>query len=110
MTRVLVLTTEPLPFRGLYSTGAGIRAWGLAKGLRASGLEVTAAMPHDVVQGKSIPDPVFYPEKNIFYRNELTSFVKNIAPDVIVFQHWGLMRELKENPCPIALDLAGPHL
>ncbi len=110
MTRVLVLTTEPLPYRGLPTTGAGLRAWGIAEGLRASRLDVTVAMPRDAVEGKNIEDPSFSPEKNTFSRNKLTEFVNNFSPEVIVFQHWGLMRELKHAPCPIALDLAGPHL
>lgn len=47
MPRVLVLTTEPLPLPGLPATGAGLRAWGLAQGLRAAGLDVTIMMPAD---------------------------------------------------------------
>jgi len=110
MTHVLLLTTEPLPFRGMITTGAGLRASGLAEGLRSAGLEVTVAMPHDAVQGKSIHDEAFSPEKNLFQRHLLTEFVNTTRPDVIVFQHWGLMNQLKQAPCPVALDLAGPHL
>jgi glycosyltransferase involved in cell wall biosynthesis len=110
MNRILVLTTEPLPFKGMPTTGAGLRAWGLAKGLIHSGLDVTAAMPLDVIAGKTITDETFSPEKNLFQRQELDAFVQKIKPDAIVFQHWGLMKELKGDYCPIALDLAGPHL
>jgi len=110
MTRVLVLTTEPLPYRGLSTTGAGLRAWGLYRGLAASGLDVIPAMPTDAIAGKTIEDPSFSSSRNLFSRNHLTDFVNEIEPDVIVFQHWGLIRHLQIAPCPIALDLAGPHL
>lgn len=110
MTHVLVLTTESLPYTGLPTTGAGLRAWGLAEGLRSAGLQVTLAMASDAVEGKTIHDPMFSPETNLFHRRDLTPFVNQVAPDVIVFQHWGIMKELKAASCPIALDLAGPHL
>ncbi|MBN1903397.1 glycosyltransferase, partial [Candidatus Sumerlaeota bacterium] len=110
MKRILVLTTEPLPFKGMSTTGAGLRAWGMAKGLAHSGLDVTAAMPMDVLSGKTIIDETFSPERNIFHRSELDVFVQKMKPDAIVFQHWGLMKELSGDYCPIALDLAGPHL
>ena len=110
MTHVLLLTTEPLPFRGMITTGAGLRAWGLAEGLRSAGLEVTVAMPQEAVEGKSIHDEAFSPKKNLFQRHLLDEFINTTKPDVIVFQHWGLMIHLKQTPCPVALDLAGPHL
>jgi glycosyltransferase involved in cell wall biosynthesis len=40
----------------------------------------------------------------------LTDFVRRLDPDVVVMQHWGLMRELERCAAPLALDLAGPHL
>lgn len=110
MTRVLILTTEPLPYRGMATTGAGLRAWGLAEGLRAYGLDVAIAMPSETIEGKTIDDPAFSQEDNIFKRALLSEFVNKINPDVIVFQHWGLMKELQSATCPLALDLAGPHL
>lgn len=110
MKRVLVLTTEPLPFKGMPTTGAGLRAWGIAKGLANSGLDVSAAMPMDLFAGKTITDETFSPDNNLFLRSELDAFIQKIKPDAIVFQHWGLMKELKGDYCPIALDLAGPHL
>jgi len=92
------------------TTGAGLRAWGLMQGLRSAGLNTDIAMPMDACAGKIITDPAFDAERNLFSRDRLTEFVRGRNPDVLVFQHWGLMRELKEATCPIALDLAGPHL
>ena len=110
MTRVLVLTTEPLPFEGMETTGAGLRAWGLAKGLESSSLEVIPAMPFNAFREKNVTDKNFSEDKNVFHRNRLTEFVNSVSPDVIVFQHWGMMRELEDVDIPIALDLHGPHL
>jgi glycosyltransferase involved in cell wall biosynthesis len=110
MSRVLVITTEPLPFKGLMTTGAGLRAWGIAEGLKNSGHDVTIGMPVECIEGKEINDPFFDKKKNVFIRSQLTEYCNAQKPDVIVFQHWGLMNELKTEPCPIAVDLAGAHL
>lgn len=114
MNRVLVVTTEPLPLPGRPATGAGLRAWGLAQGLRAGGLDVRLLMPRDADAtfggGERAPtatDPDWIVR---FDRTRLTERVAAENPDVIVMQHWGLMRELGEVDCPLAIDLAGPHL
>ncbi|MBI1293051.1 glycosyltransferase [bacterium] len=109
--RILVLTTDPLPLPGLPATGAGMRAWGLGLGLRAAGLgEVTIACAADAARGRSVPfDQI--PGVASFERSELDAFIASRNPDAIVFQHWGLMSEMKKKaPCPVAVDLAGPHL
>lgn len=110
MSHVLVLTTEPLPFKGMPTTGAGLRAWGLARGLESHGHDVIIAMSRENVEGFRIEDPSYSERKNTFQRNALSDFVRRIHPDVILFQHWGLMKHLDDAPCPVALDLAGPHL
>lgn len=109
--RILVVTTEPVPLPGMAATGAGLRAWGLAFGLRSAGFEnVTLAFAADAVRGRSV-DLTAVPGVMTFERSRLDEFVRDQAPDALVFQHWGLLRELRETPrCPIAIDLAGPHL
>src|SRR5690606_25675961 len=95
MKRVLVVTTEPLPLPGGLTTGAGLRAWGLAEGLRSSGLNVTIATPlegeqaHEQQAGLDPNSPVRF-----FNRSELGGLVTNEKPDVIVMQHWGLVYAL----------------
>ena len=107
--KTLVLTTEPLPFPGLVTTGAGLRAWGLARGLESAGISVEVVMPDDHLDGLD-PRQRTALEPHCFFRPELTEFVRKRSPDVIVLQHWGLMRELGYVDCPLAIDLAGPHL
>ena len=122
MTHVLVLTTEPLPVGNLPATGAGLRAWGLAQGLRSRGLEVTALMPSSAAatyapgaegegrQETGAPEPNRPDWVGTFDRPALREEVARRRPDVIVLQHWGLAAELGEVDCPLAIDLAGPHL
>jgi len=38
MARILVISGDILPYPGFPTTGAGLRAWGLAKGLESRGM------------------------------------------------------------------------
>ncbi len=104
--KILVLTTEPLPFPGRITTGAGLRAWGLARGLESAGFSVELAMPEEAAAGAGDGGSRI----GCFSRPLLTEFVRERSPDILVMQHWGLMRDLGEVEAPIAIDLAGPHL
>lgn len=110
MNHILVITTEPLPVPGGLTTGAGLRAWGLAEGLRSRGFPVTIATPLEGEQAHAqaknpTDDRVVY-----FVRAELGDAITRIKPDVIVMQHWGLMYAVPPVDCPLVIDLAGPHL
>jgi glycosyltransferase involved in cell wall biosynthesis len=109
--KILVLTTEPLPLPGMATTGAGLRAWSLAFGLRAAGhSNVVLAHAADATRGREAELPTI-PGIERFERGQLDDFIAGHAPRSIVFQHWGLMREMRREPsCPVAVDLAGPHL
>ncbi|MBN1516257.1 glycosyltransferase family 4 protein [Candidatus Sumerlaeota bacterium] len=106
---ILVLTTEPLPLPGRSVTGAGMRAWGLAQGLRARGLDAVVAMP---VPAGDPPDAKTLQQHGaaMFKRAELNAFARKMNPSAVVLQHWGLARELGDVDAPLAIDLAGPHL
>lgn len=110
MIHVLVITTEPLPVPGGLTTGAGLRAWGLAEGLRSRGFRVTLATPLEGEQAQAqaaqpTDDRVVY-----FARPDLPHAIAAAAPDVIVMQHWGLMYQVPQTEIPLVIDLAGPHL
>lgn len=108
--KLLVLTTEPVPLPGLATTGAGMRAWGLAFGLRAAGFpETVLGFAADSVRGVEIPKGVV-PGVLPFERGELAAFIEQQAPDAVILQHWGLAKWLPPLSCPLAIDLAGPHL
>lgn len=110
MKKILVITTEPLPLPGGYTTGAGLRAWGIAQGLMDHGFDVTIATPLEGEQAhsqqESSPSNVRF-----FDRPQLPNLITEIAPDVVVLQHWGLAYALPAQlSCPLVIDLAGPHL
>jgi glycosyltransferase involved in cell wall biosynthesis len=108
--RVLIVTTEPVPLPGFPTTGAGLRAWGLAEGLRLRGFDAEIAMPRDAVSGVD-PQSRAKAEPFLFDRDNLTAHVLGRRPDVLVMQHWGLMDRLgRDVRCPLAIDLHGPHL
>lgn len=107
--RVLILTTEPLPYPGLVTTGAGLRAWQLAEGLKTTGIkDVIVAMP--VSFREQAPQKELIPQELCFNRKKLSEFVRQKNPDVLVLQHWGLANELDYVESPLVIDLAGPHL
>ena len=108
--RILVLTTEPLPLPGLPTTGAGLRAWGLAFGLRSAGFEdVRIGFAADSVRGTDV-DTSVVPGVSLFERNRLGEFLDEQKPDLLILQHWGLGTSLPPVDCLLAVDLAGPHL
>ncbi len=108
--RLLVLTTEPLPLPGLPTTGAGLRAWGLGFGLRSAGFDdVRMAFAADAIRGLDV-DTSIVPGVFTFERGKLGEFIEEQKPDAIVLQHWGMASALPEVHCPLAIDLAGPHL
>lgn len=87
-----------------------MRAWGLAFGLRSAGFEkVTLGFAADAVRGKDLPKHNI-PGVVSFERSKLAELISDENPDVVVLQHWGLANSLPKLDCPLAIDLAGPHL
>jgi len=109
MTRVLVISGDILPFPGCPTTGAGLRAWGLAKGLESCGYEVIAAMPKSATEKMaSIPEE-FVPL--LYTQEDLPRFAARHQPDVIVLQHWLLANYFDEQiEWPVVIDFHGPLL
>lgn len=109
MKRILVVSGDILPYPGFPTTGAGLRAWGIGKGLETRGHEVILAMPRSSVPNvQNIPKdmlPLLYTEEN------LDSFIRDLNPDIVILQHWYLTVLLK-NPLetPLVIDFHGPLL
>ena len=112
--RVIVLTTEAPPLAGLATTGAGLRAWALAQGLQSAGHDdVTLLVTADAFAkqgGKVPPVPTGCPAVKSVTRADLQEWLTSHQPDVLVAQHWGILRQIDSIQCPLAIDLAGPHL
>ncbi len=109
MTRILVISGDILPFPGCPTTGAGLRAWGLAKGLESRGHDVILAMPQSMTENMSpVPEelaPFLYTPEG------LPRFIARHRPDVIVLQHWRLAEYFREQTdTPVAIDFHGPLL
>ena len=106
--KVAVLTTEPLPLPGCATTGAGLRAWGLAAGLLARGFDVVIGSP--AATGEGHPAAPGQPRAVEMPRGEIGQFLQREQPDIVVLQHWGLAADVPELSIPLVIDLAGPHL
>jgi hypothetical protein len=109
MARILVISGDILPYPDFPTTGAGLRAWGIAKGLESRGHEVLLAMPRASVQKLThVPKQI---ESLLYVHKELTSFIQQQHPDVVVLQHWLLANFLDDAPdIPLVIDLHGPLL
>lgn len=94
------------------TTGAGLRAWGLAHGLKAKGFDVLLATPLEGSQSiEQSRNPALDNQVQFFTRDKLKKVLDNFNPDVIIMQHWGLAYALPDKlAVPLILDLAGPHL
>jgi glycosyltransferase involved in cell wall biosynthesis len=105
--RILVVTPDILPVEGCATTGAGLRAWGLGQGLRSRGHDVTFAMP------KAVADSCGYRgrEVGLYDEVELDAFVRDLDPDVVLFQHWPMVGLLSDaHRGFVVIDFHGPLL
>jgi glycosyltransferase involved in cell wall biosynthesis len=103
-----MLSGDILPFPGLPTSGAGLRFWGLAKGLEAKGHSVTLLMPQEsVATFESLSEDL---QEHTFTAETLGIKIKEISPDVIVLQHWPLAKMLPTTEIPLVIDLHGPLL
>jgi glycosyltransferase involved in cell wall biosynthesis len=106
--RVLIVSGDILPLPGFPTTGAGLRAWGLGKGLETYGQEVIFSMPAlylDKVQQapKEITDYAWRVGK-------VKQVIQKARPDMVVFCHWPAVQIEKKLDIPTVLDFHGPHL
>ncbi len=105
--RVLVISADILPYPGLPTTGAGLRAWSLGQGLISRGHQVLFSMPETVCQG-TLPDGV---RQLAWPSGRLYETIQQASPDVVVVCGWSTMNHLRQPiDIPIALDQHGPLL
>jgi glycosyltransferase involved in cell wall biosynthesis len=109
MKRILVISGDILPYPGFPTTGAGLRAWGLAKGLESRRHEVLLAMPQSFI--KKTQDIPAKTASLLYVSKELNIFIRRHRPDVVILQHWWLAKFLEESiEVPLVIDLHGPLL
>ncbi len=110
---IAVVSGDLLPFPGLPTTGAGLRAWGLGKGLESRGFKVSYLMPSaslmKVESGRR--DKVRTIENlRLFTIENINQVISDLSPDVLVVQHWPTVYSIDCAYIPTALDLHGPIL
>jgi GT2 family glycosyltransferase len=109
--RVLVISSDILPYPGLPTVGSGLRAWALGQGLKARGHEIIFSMPRAAVEGREdqLPSEVvemaWEPEK-------FGEVIEAAEPDVVVACNWPILALLPDDVAgmPTVLDQHGPHL
>jgi GT2 family glycosyltransferase len=109
--RVLVISSDILPYPGLPTVGSGLRAWGLGQGLTCRGHEVVFSMPRAALTGRehlvsgAIADLAWE-------HHTLLSIVRRVDPEVIVVCNWPILDMLPSEglTVPVILDQHGPHL
>jgi GT2 family glycosyltransferase len=108
--RVLVISSDILPYPGLPTVGSGLRAWGLGQGLKSQGHEVLFSMPRAALLGRANIVP---PEavELAWEPHTLASVIRTAKPDVIVVCNWPVLDLLptEQISVPIILDQHGPH-
>lgn len=107
--RILVISGDILPHPGFPTTGAGLRAWGIGKGLESKGHDVLLTMPKASVARNSTPSKELLPL--LYDKKELPAFIAHHQPDVVILQHWRLANFLDDSvEVPLVIDFHGPLL
>ena len=108
--RVLVVSPDLLPYEGVPTVGAGLRAWGLGQGLRARGHDVLFSMPAKAIVGYEdrLPEEA---GRLAWRQRSLEKLLRTVEPDVLVAGGWPVLTNLLESPrIPVVLDQHGPHM
>lgn len=106
--RVLLICGDLLPLPGLPTTGAGLRAWGIGKGLEARGHHITFSLPRAYLrQGYNIPEAF---ADYAWDMTGMNAVVRKAKPDIVVFSHWPSIQLDRKLDLPTVLDFHGPHM
>jgi GT2 family glycosyltransferase len=108
--RVLVISSDILPYPGMPTVGSGLRAWGVGQGLRSQGHEVVYSMPRAALKGRRDIAPQEVVDL-AWELHTLASVARAADPDVIVVCNWPVMDLLPTEllDVPVILDQHGPH-
>ena len=108
--KVLVVSSDILPYPGMPTVGSGLRAWGLGQGLKSRGHTVVFAMPQAALKGREKSAP---PEaiENAWEPETLHQVVRRVEPDLVVVCNWPVLDNMQTDglDVPIVLDQHGPH-
>ena len=107
--KILIITHGMFPIAGQSVTGNGIRAWGLAMGLKTHGHHITYTT--HITTAHTIPKQSTVELATYDTDQELHRLIQQQQPDVIIVGYWELIRSLPTDlDIPIVLDLLAPRL
>jgi GT2 family glycosyltransferase len=108
--RVLVISSDILPYPGLPTVGSGLRAWSIGQGLASRGHEVVFSMPRAALRGREAQVP---PEvlELAWENHTLLAVIRAASPDVVVVCNWPVLANIPTEHLgiPVVLDQHGPH-
>jgi GT2 family glycosyltransferase len=109
--RILVFSSDILPYPGLPTVGSGLRSWGLGQALKSQGHEVIFSMPHAVLKGRESLVPPEVADLTWQWHN-MHEIAQRVDPDVVIVCNWPLLdlMDAEKVEVPIILDQHGPHL
>lgn len=112
MKKVLVFFVDLPPFKGIGTSGGGMRAWSIYEGLKSSGFDVIPSIPSFQYLSKKYWDKIDDELKFLSWKwGNQERIIQETDPDVVVFtSNWAIM-DLKEKlEIPTVIDLDGPVL
>ena len=113
--RVALLCGDVLPLPGVPTSGAGMRVWGLGKGLESRGHEVIWMVHREILrrmeQIATVPIPPSWRESVWTSPASLTEVFARIQPELVVVGGWPTALSLPDVVgAPLVIDQAGPHI
>lgn len=111
MNKVLVFCSDVLPFKGMATSGGGLRSWQIVQGLLSHGLEVVYSMPEETYLSRTFREQIPPEAREILWHSlNQEQIIEKIRPDVIILTKPGLKFWQKSYEIPLALDFHGPDL
>lgn len=111
-TTVLLFSIDMIPEHGCATSGGGLRAWSVKRGLEEAGCEVLCSVPHESINylaqkaWERLPSSV--QELAWDWQNQ-EEIIRQAAPDVIVYSSNLAHVAIRAKPrCPIVIDMHGP--
>ena len=106
--KVLIISSDILPYPGVPNPESDLRAWWIGQGLLSKGHEIVFSIPNDKLNSKYqqyIPSEV----KQFSWKSDsIANTVNIVRPDIIVVCHWSLLDIMDSTifSIPIILDLS----
>ena len=110
--RVLLFSNDLMPFEGLPTSGGGLRAFQILRGLEAHGVEVLASMPGFTYLAEKYRNVIKPEQRELFWRWETQAeLITRHKPDAVIFtSNWDHYALPKKPEVPLILDLHGSRL